>query len=749
MSYLSPPRLSFLGGCYANAATATNNDIASVFDVDLLKLNNQMDLLSGGKAIPPLPDIFNWQNATSSNPALRTWLMGLMQGPTDEFNEDGFKDKDGNVVSHAQMAHWNYYGDHNTEFQQAKINGATLASGLPAPATDAVFQLEAELLGDIFYGRRRGAVLVDVDPYALVTSQIFAGQFRLSYKQTPILQADHPTPAYAYFINPYKNLNPGCEGFERVSAVFQFGLDRDNIAFVDDPAFNSPALNDLKAKAMAGRGLMVRYCFYDALFKIQAKELSESFAAGKYIFNPYLGTVLGTVGVWNEGELASAPVGRKLRVQSQYTCVAPPNPLTPEQHVAKRAAMTSIARYRPRPLPAVTDPKQPPMVKGYLGATLAQVDTVNSVVSLDCINTFPEATIGTRDKYNFGPISLVLLYGDNMAQSVTVGSVPNDKATYESGGGVVDISYAASADKATIDANIGAGQLALYGPDFQLVSPMAKYPLVEPTNFDTQTDDRAVYFDAKVLAAGNAPVAGTSTITIQIMNKGVAPTTPTKLNLEYWMCQKDYVNPDKPQVPVPADNPYFSVTCDGGVTPLSTTQYTLGYLILGPGYPCNDYPGGIVNVKTDQVIVPVGGKLTLTLTAQRPGVSIVRFVESFTDPASNVAPNFGWDNVDYSTVRILPFDDYSQFSDEQINNWEFMYNEVFGMYSVMYPIMSKIIPWGPSGAPNNPTVVKQFASQLLAFTDISMWQSTIYMPISRDMSGGKRELLRRWCNLQQ
>ena len=27
--------------------------------------------------------------------------------------------------------------------------------------------------------------------------------------------------------------------------------------------------------------------------------------------------------------------------------------------------------------------------------------------------------------------------------------------------------------------------------------------------------------------------------------------------------------------------------------------------------------------------------------------------------------------------------------------------------------------------------------------------STIYMPITRDLSGGKRELLRRWCNLQQ
>ena len=112
-------------------------------------------------------------------------------------------------------------------------------------------------------------------------------------------------------------------------------------------------------------------------------------------------------------------------------------------------------------------------------------------------------------------------------------------------------------------------------------------------------------------------------------------------------------------------------------------------------------------------------------------------------------PNFGWDNVDYAVVRILPFDDFSKVPDETINNWQYIYDNVLGFYSVMYPVMSKIIPWGPQGAPNNPQEVKAFASNILNFTDPDMWDTTIYMPITRDMSGGKRELLRRWCNLQQ
>ena len=295
---------------------------------------------------------------------------------------------------------------------------------------------------------------------------------------------------------------------------------------------------------------------------------------------------------------------------------------------------------------------------------------------------------------------------------------------------------------------IGAtGRLAIVAPQLTLVPATAMYPLAEVEAFDVQTENRVVYFDAQVYGKpGGTPIPGTSQITIQVLVKGVAPTTPTLVNLEYWMCQKEtldsvtkqpipLVSPDRVQVPVV--DPYYSV---GGTVPQPPTKYFLGFLYGSPMYP-----DGNVSVTTEQVTVPAGGKLTLNLTALRAGVSLIRFV----DPAHPLTPNFAWDNCDYATVRILPFDDYSQVPDATINSWNFIYAEIFGFYSVLYPVMSKVIPWGPDGAPNNPAEVKQFASQILAFTDFNMWNTTIYMPISRDLSGGKRELLRRWCNLQQ
>jgi hypothetical protein len=63
--------------------------------------------------------------------------------------------------------------------------------------------------------------------------------------------------------------------------------------------------------------------------------------------------------------------------------------------------------------------------------------------------------------------------------------------------------------------------------------------------------------------------------------------------------------------------------------------------------------------------------------------------------------------------------------------------------------MSNVIPWGPNDAPNNPTEVSTFASQIAMLTSADLWYSTLYMPITRDLSGGKRLLLQRWCNLQQ
>ncbi len=730
MSYLSLPRITFQGKSYTNPSTANNNDIASVFDVDTLTFNPTMNLMDQGVAIQPPPpsgNTFNY-NGAGDNPALRNWLMGLMECP--DLTEDIV-----NNEGHGQMAHWNYYGDHNTEFQETHVTNY-LSAGDPVGDDDPIYKLQVELLGDLFYQHRRGGVLVDVDPYALVTSQIFSGQLRLSLQisrkvKIPVFIGEHPTPAYSYFINPYKNLNPSCTGFEPVSSVFQFSIPNDNLTFPEHKEFRSRAIDELRERA-GGGGLMVRFCLYDALYQIQAEDLCTDFNQGKYVFNPYRGIVLGTIGAWDAGELATAPPGRPLRIQTPYSYLPPPPELSPEEFAEKKRRMATVAKYRERKQPT----PQEAMKHATLGATLAQVDLANNRVSLDCISTFPEATVQTRDKFDLGPLNLVLLYGTPAQpggpppNAVTIGSIPNDKATYESGGGMIDISYAGNPNVATINANIATGQLAIYQESSQTCL------LTESPGANTSSDNRAVYFDAQVNQGGTV-TPGTAQIAIQLRIKGAAPSTATTMNLEYWMCQKDFVNPDKTQVPV-VDR-YYSVP---GATPIANTTYTLPYLGADP-----KYPGGVVSVLTDQVTVPAGGDLTLNLTALRPGVSMLRFVDPALQPPP--APNFAWDNCDYSTIRILPYNDYSSVPDDQVKEWPFIYDNFFSYYSVLHPIMSKVIPWGPDNAPNNPEEVKQFAANILVFTDPDMWSSTIYMPITRDMSGGKRQLLQRWCNLQQ
>jgi hypothetical protein len=49
----------------------------------------------------------------------------------------------------------------------------------------------------------------------------------------------------------------------------------------------------------------------------------------------------------------------------------------------------------------------------------------------------------------------------------------------------------------------------------------------------------------------------------------------------------------------------------------------------------------------------------------------------------------------------------------------------------------------------NEEVAQQNASNIMQLIDKSLWNNTSYMPVSRDLSDGKRKLLQRWCALNQ
>jgi hypothetical protein len=108
-------------------------------------------------------------------------------------------------------------------------------------------------------------------------------------------------------------------------------------------------------------------------------------------------------------------------------------------------------------------------------------------------------------------------------------------------------------------------------------------------------------------------------------------------------------------------------------------------------------------------------------------------------------PNFA---VEYfSCYRILPFDDYSRVPDEEIT-FDYVYREVFSYYSILYPVMSHIIPWGPANTPSDPHRVAQFAALIADSISEERQGTTLEMPVTRELSAGKRSLLHRWCALQ-
>jgi hypothetical protein len=68
---------------------------------------------------------------------------------------------------------------------------------------------------------------------------------------------------------------------------------------------------------------------------------------------------------------------------------------------------------------------------------------------------------------------------------------------------------------------------------------------------------------------------------------------------------------------------------------------------------------------------------------------------------------------------------------------------VIRYFYLIYPAMFVRVAF------QNEEIARQNASNIKQFIDKSTWNSTSYMPVSRDLSDGKRDLLARWCTLNE
>ena len=93
-------------------------------------------------------------------------------------------------------------------------------------------------------------------------------------------------------------------------------------------------------------------------------------------------------------------------------------------------------------------------------------------------------------------------------------------------------------------------------------------------------------------------------------------------------------------------------------------------------------------------------------------------------------------------MRVLPFDDEleSKTPDSALT-WPFIYANVLRTFDLIYPAMSQVRNL------DSLPVVEGMAVQIKAAVALSTFESTLYMPITRDLSAGKRKLLQRFINL--
>jgi hypothetical protein len=352
----------------------------------------------------------------------------------------------------------------------------------------------------------------------------------------------------------------------------------------------------------------------------------------------------------------------------------------------------------------------PPPPPYFLGPIAAWVDTTNKNVVLDFVSTIPEVTgisspyaPGNLAKMNYGTLTLTVKSG---GQEQTVNTIPYERynrAAYELSGGILEVSYPGSVASALADTN---GTLCLYG----VINGVQTLLSGEISYAAVSTEDRCIYLTAS------------ESITYQIrpLWKGQPmPNQAIHLAISQWQFSTAGTNPaglvNKQLVPVPGGQETVSLP--------ASQSYT-----------------------TD-----ANGYITFTIKGLQPGAAMIRYqapgdnfnINQGASPNAPGAPrNFYFGLVSYNIFRVLPDDNFDNIPDGQIT-WDFVYQNVIRYFYLIYPGMFVRLAF------QNEAIAKQNASNIRQFIDKSTWNSTSYMPVSRDLSDGKRKLLQRWCAMNE
>ncbi len=633
MSILTPPRLNFTGFTDFNPNT----------------VNNSPSRYDEATATALDPDNVGWDHYVQ-------WLSTY---------NDGTGDLNGS---------WNVYGDHAVSFVDAKVTGGQLRDGAVA-ADDPIRDAPVRLLGQVYTDSDNPpGRLVDVDSYSATSSQIYFERLEIGRGAgAPGVGGRGVGRMFSRWINAgQRNLLgsklfiTGSWGVNWWAAIGKEQLEWSGLE-------GSPALVALKTALDAdpyNQGLVFRLVNYLTLYyqtvewkgekRDTAQKLAAAYQDGYRGGNPARSVLMGAVGIWGPGELASVATQRLL-------LPAPPG----------APAAGSSKSLEPR------DDALPPGPQ-WLAPAAAVVDRERSVVALDIAASFPE-TDKTLEKANLGSFVLKC-HCPGEDKPLFVGRLTYqdyDRAAYLANGGVVEFGF--EPDKGD---KIAAGRLELLSE-----SKGQDLCLVEEPHY-VESDDRGCYVEQD----------GETEIVLRAFAAGAPAGAPLPARL---------------------------VQYDNSWTRIDDPDDRIVELLAADGTPL---PCGMVTV------APEG--TTVRLRSLHAGICNIVYLVGDDTPAPPSIRQFGWMTRHFSVVRALPFDNEleSGTSDSELS-WHFIYTKVLKLYDKIYPIMSVVRDL------EDRNVVDAMANQIRFAIDESRFPSTLYMPITRELSAGKRKLLLRYLNL--
>lgn len=369
----------------------------------------------------------------------------------------------------------NLYGDHSCGFVagETSVTGGSLGPGRTCPPDDPVLGAGVQILA----ANGEPARIADVDPYAGWSSRLYVERLRIGGDGMPGLTIGGGEPTVFLHYDPARNYN-GTGDLDAAGtggALWQTTFRKEEAEWF--AAAESPLLAVLRAAMEADSvlGLMIRFYTYRARYYQNGvhptlfpgaptprgpAELAALYADGEVFPNPAVSLVVGAVGLWMRGEMATVPGGRYLR---------------------------GVEAVRPRGLL-----RDGPPNPSRLGPVRVEVDDAGRRIVLDTLATFPEWD-SSGGKADFGDVLVEAVAVDGRRREL-VRLTPHDygREGYEACAGIVEreLSHAAGADLRS-----GVLAVTVKQPGYTAVEPMRRATALAEEELVVEAAVRGVYLE--------------------------------------------------------------------------------------------------------------------------------------------------------------------------------------------------------------------------------------------------------------